>query len=389
MKVGRNDPCPCGSGRKFKKCHLNMPPLEALIPPPRGPSPPPEILEHFERHEREEAARIRTFGDIRPVIHIPEYAGYRLVGVRNRIYRSKTWNFFSDFLFDYGTSIFGKEWLEKQKAASPAEWHPLYAWRKQAHEFQMRQQPVPDGTYAVTPNGAMLACNNFYYDLYCVDDNSILDEALLARLRHREQFQGALHELFAAATCLRAGFEIFFENERDVRRRHTEFVAIHKATKQHLLVEAKSRHRTGVMGRAGAMDSEPDIRFQKLINEAIKKDPHNPLAIFVDTNLPVERAERFYTPQSTSPPLPSKAMVALMTRVRKDNEGTDPYNFLAFSNHPQHYANDDSLAPGNHWATFISNKARVRVYKEQALKDLLRAMNIYGNVPTHFPPRRE
>lgn len=21
-RVGRNDPCPCGSGRKFKKCHL-------------------------------------------------------------------------------------------------------------------------------------------------------------------------------------------------------------------------------------------------------------------------------------------------------------------------------------------------------------------------------
>jgi uncharacterized protein YecA (UPF0149 family) len=20
-KVGRNDPCPCGSGRKFKQCH--------------------------------------------------------------------------------------------------------------------------------------------------------------------------------------------------------------------------------------------------------------------------------------------------------------------------------------------------------------------------------
>jgi preprotein translocase subunit SecA len=21
-KVGRNDPCPCGSGKKFKRCHL-------------------------------------------------------------------------------------------------------------------------------------------------------------------------------------------------------------------------------------------------------------------------------------------------------------------------------------------------------------------------------
>ena len=22
MKLGRNDPCPCGSGKKFKKCHM-------------------------------------------------------------------------------------------------------------------------------------------------------------------------------------------------------------------------------------------------------------------------------------------------------------------------------------------------------------------------------
>jgi len=23
VKLGRNDPCPCGSGKKFKKCHLD------------------------------------------------------------------------------------------------------------------------------------------------------------------------------------------------------------------------------------------------------------------------------------------------------------------------------------------------------------------------------
>ena len=23
MKIGRNDKCPCGSGKKFKKCHMN------------------------------------------------------------------------------------------------------------------------------------------------------------------------------------------------------------------------------------------------------------------------------------------------------------------------------------------------------------------------------
>ncbi|HYZ89575.1 MAG TPA: SEC-C metal-binding domain-containing protein, partial [Myxococcales bacterium] len=28
-RVGRNDPCPCGSGKKYKKCHL---PLEEGAP---------------------------------------------------------------------------------------------------------------------------------------------------------------------------------------------------------------------------------------------------------------------------------------------------------------------------------------------------------------------
>lgn len=31
MKIGRNDPCPCGSGRKYKKCHLGKP---ISMPPP-------------------------------------------------------------------------------------------------------------------------------------------------------------------------------------------------------------------------------------------------------------------------------------------------------------------------------------------------------------------
>ena len=30
-RVGRNDPCPCGSGKKYKKCHL---PLEEGAPAP-------------------------------------------------------------------------------------------------------------------------------------------------------------------------------------------------------------------------------------------------------------------------------------------------------------------------------------------------------------------
>jgi hypothetical protein len=384
MKVGRNELCPCGSGKKLKKCHLAMPAVSRAEQV--GPTIPPHILKNIEEHRLQEQARVETFGEIRPIIHLPDYAGYRFVVVRNRLYYSKTWRFFTDFLFEYALTRFGKEWFEAQKSLAVTDQHPVHIWRKQAHDYMQRQQPQPDGTFVGVPNGPMAACNNFYYDLYTVDDNSLLDDDLLARLKHRDQFQGAMHELFAEATCLRAGFTIIRENEKDPNRRHVEFTAVHKSTGQHVLAEAKSRHRAGVMAQPGARGASADLKFRHLINDAVAKDPNNPLAIFVDTNLPPERAHRFYTPRSLNPVIPSRAMSALMESVREDYGGVDPYNLLVFSNHPQHYSEDDQVAPGSRWAGFISQKTRVPVYHQQALFDLFKAVNLYGNVPTQFPP---
>lgn len=359
--------------------------------PTASPPLPPVAVEKFARHHREEMLREAKFGKIRPIIHVPEYFGKRIVAVRNRIYwkDKEKWKFFPDFLFDYNKMKFGKEWLDEQKAAAPEDRHPLYVWQLQSYDWQQRQTPQPDGTYAVVPNGPTAACYTFYYDLYTVDDNALLGTDLLARLKHRDQFQGALHELFAYATCLRAGFDIIRENEADRARRHVEFIAVHKATGQHILVEAKSRHRAGVLGRTGERDEKPDIRFRMLINDAIAKDPHNPLAIFVDTNLPPKRAELFYELESRTPLRPSKGMATLMEAIRKEHAGADPYNLLVFSNHPQHYSEGDEIAPGNRWAGIISQKARVPVHHLSALQDLFTAVNLYGNVPTHFPEKKQ
>jgi len=53
----------------------------------------------MEEHQREEQARVAAAGDIRPIIHIPDFHGYRFVVVRNRLYRSQKWLYFTDFLF--------------------------------------------------------------------------------------------------------------------------------------------------------------------------------------------------------------------------------------------------------------------------------------------------
>jgi hypothetical protein len=273
-----------------------MPPIQVTKP---SPAINPELVrtawESFENHRKQEEVRVAAYGHIRPIINIPNLGGNCWVVVRGRLYYDKKWRYFTDFLFDYGMARLGPEWVEAQKNSPPADQHPIYIWRKQMHAYVATHQPQADGTFRGVPNGPMDAYKNFCYDFYTVDDNSLLSDDLICRLKHRDQFQGALHELFAGATCLRAGFTVTRENEKDPSRQHAEFVAVHKSTGQHLLVEAKSRHRAGVMGRPGVKTNQPDIKFQRLINDAVAKAANNPLAIFVDTNLPPERAIQFYT----------------------------------------------------------------------------------------------
>jgi hypothetical protein len=51
MKIGRNEPCPCGSGKKYKKCHLNTP-LTVPNAVEEEQDTPPDIFAHFDRIDK-------------------------------------------------------------------------------------------------------------------------------------------------------------------------------------------------------------------------------------------------------------------------------------------------------------------------------------------------
>ena len=156
-----------------------------------------------------------------------------------------------------------------------------------------------------------------------------------------DQYQGARHELFAAATCVRAGFDIEYEDESNGLSKHTEFTATNRQTGFGLSVEAKSKHRSGVLGMTGgrAPDDSIRTRLDKLINDALNKPRKHLFAIFLDLNLPLASplhgsAEWFKT----------FADPILQGIDRKGEE--DPWDLLVFSNQPDHYAIDDGPAPG-------------------------------------------
>jgi hypothetical protein len=389
-KLGRNDPCSCGSGKKFKKCCLSKvepvkakPPKQQIMASKDGmvwKQAPPQLSEKamrvFEEKQRKEQERIARFGEIRLRISLV-WHGQRWVTVRNRIFykESEKWKYFPDFLRDYVPEMLGLEWCKTEAAKPAAERHPIITWRAQGQAYMNAQPSQPDGSRVALPSGELAAYTNFAYDLYVVDDNGDLDADLLRRLKNPAEFQGARHELFVEATCYRAGFTVQHENQKDVSKRHTEFIATHTQTGQKVSVEAKSRHREGVLGRPGIAEERPSFTFARLINDAVRKNPPNSLVIFLDTNLPFKWAERWLMPQAGK--TLSRPMEIMLQEINREHNNTDPYTLLILSNHPHHYA-IGNLDPRQHVLSVVSRQPKANL---AALQRLHVAATLYGNIP--------
>jgi uncharacterized protein YecA (UPF0149 family) len=56
-KAGRKDPCPCGSGHKYKKCHIDRPPVD-----PKSPEFQTKVWALFDSKIAAEKKRKEQFG---------------------------------------------------------------------------------------------------------------------------------------------------------------------------------------------------------------------------------------------------------------------------------------------------------------------------------------
>jgi len=300
---------------------------------------PNEVWEQFAQQQLQDQEYIRQFGHARaPVTNV--FKGYRFVAVGGQMMwmPAEKGKYFTDFLLVLVQNIFGREWWEAEFAKPRDQRHPVAQWRYKAMVYQNKQPKTDEGIYVAKLTGPMAAYYTFAYDLFVVADNGRLDETLLARLKHPELFQGARHELFAEATCIRAGFTIEHEDESDRSSRHAEFTATHRATGEKVSVEAKSKHRPGVMGRAGGREAigEHDLPIGKLLNNAIAKNSPHPLVVFMDMNLPWESGARILR---MNPPHP--LIQATLNKLRVGESKLDPISLLVVSNNPAHYTEDE------------------------------------------------
>lgn len=285
---GRNQPCPCGSGKKFKRCH-------------GGPNADfEEMISRGAAEAKRQAAihRIqseRQQGLGRGIISA-DAAGTRLVLVGNRKCWGK-WMTFHDFLYAYIVDVMGISWFQDEAAKAPAVRHPILRWHARLMALSKAQPIRADAVKQIRMTGAVSAYLTLAYDLYTLEHNAgqaqtpKIRARLLHRLKHSDQFVGARYELRVAAMFLRAGFDLTWEDETDGLTTHCEFTAIYPKTGKSFWVECKMRNQS-----PEAKSQAGFGRFVGLVSDALRKKTKAERLVFVDINTPAKPrvAESFY-----------------------------------------------------------------------------------------------
>ncbi|MDE3022421.1 MAG: SEC-C domain-containing protein [Pseudomonadota bacterium] len=276
-KIGRNDPCFCGSGRKFKHCHGR--PQYALPNLIANADFEHQIIaegkRQLERHKVRELQRQKQQGWGRPIISV-EHKGYRFVAVGNRLHYGK-WKTFYDFLNNYIKATIGSDWGNAEIAKPIEERHPIMQWYDKLCHLQMTHAGKPGELFSTPMTGAVSAYNRLAYNLYLIAHNGKdIQTRLLDRLKNKDNFQGAYYETQVAAWLIKAGFELEFENEQDKSSSHCEFTATYMPTGEKYSVEAKARER-----REGGSARTP-VGHQ--LRKALVKNANHKRLVFIDLN---------------------------------------------------------------------------------------------------------
>lgn len=341
-KIGRNDLCPCGSGKKYKKCHgssIHFGSKKKLTTPPNIP---PHILQTLQKQLSKQRREVQEQGLGNPILSI-KHKDYQLIGVGNKLRASKKWKTFHDFLFDYLPITIGGDWGNSEIKKPLEERHPILQWYNDLCNFQRAHTEQENGIYSAFATGSVMAYLALAYDLYTIEHNSKLQKELIHRLKNKIGFQGARYEIYATAAFIRAGYDIDFEDENDPSRTHCEFTAISRITGKKFSLEAKSRHRPGYLGQDGESLNLDDInlRIGNLLYKALKKQADHERIIFIDINMPPEGKDVFKTSWF------KKLINQLDIEENKLIDGKSPPSaYVFFTNHPYHYVGYNDVEPG-------------------------------------------
>lgn len=352
-KLGRNDPCACGSGRKFKKCCLDR--RETVISIPSGQREIPELppgltLEELTPLTPEHREMIRDFTERSQRAHFgpPDlirtpFKGWIMRAFGGTITWRKPTETFHEFCVWVVKKTFGREWYAAQLALPADERHAVARWYEDYVELTKRNTPADhkSGELVDTiPSGATQELILFGRDLLYLTQLGKLPDSLLKRLCHRTEFQGAWYEVRVASALVHGGFDIEWLDKKS--ESHCELTARHSFDGEKFAVEAKSKRRPGLLNEAGESSEDLKVKAHRNFRDALGKDTQGlPLLVFVDVNMPLDESFEdaagrwaqhmadYIGPLGTSPSEPAKFAYAVCTNFSYHHLGADLVDGIA------------------------------------------------------------
>ncbi|MBM2824014.1 MAG: hypothetical protein HW413_2760 [Thermoleophilia bacterium] len=351
VNLGRNDPCYCGSGKKYKHCHLDSDRDAALLLQEIGP----EVREMMARIESVPRRLRDEYGIYISYVHPVQWQGRKAWAIGSRVYPDRPPNeTFHEFLLHVLRGALGEEWRAAQAALPEDDQHFVFrSFEKDAEWKRVMMTPenvVGEGQWAADPSGWSQYLLSLAWDVASLVHTSNLPDALVARLRDPVEYQGARYEIAIAAVLARLDCEIRFLDEDEELRgaRHVEFIATHRASGQEVAVETKSRRRPGVLNEEGEPDPENLLRgdpraVRRRFLEALAQAPDDvPLLIFIDINAPLE-------PEAEG--LDKQWIQDIRRWMERLPTGTaaapEAFNALFVTNFAPHYDGDDLARAGD------------------------------------------
>jgi len=323
MKVGRNKPCPCGSGTKFKHCHG----CAGTHYPPDGTG-----MAHIHNVlDARDRVRQAQQGLGKPILSA-RIRDQQVVAVGNQLHWSSTWKTFPDFLGDYLKKKLGRDWGNAEIAKPLAERHTVMQWYDALCHLQ-REAITPGQPSQMAVTGVIACYFTVAYGLYLLEHNVELQQRLLARLKDPGNFQGAYYELIVASAFILAGFTLTLEDEGDTENKHCEFAAVSPTTARRYWVEAKMRGVAGELGRTradGTTSSNPLSSMVRQLNAALAKPAADERMIFLDLNAQMTPD----TSDANLPPFVPAATRRLLSYEQKElKAGEKAYVFITNANY--------------------------------------------------------
>jgi len=357
-KIGRNAPCPCGSGKKYKKCHADRPmELKKLALEKAGAL--------FRQRMAAERRRQEQFGHVRPIMHVDAW-GKKLVAVGGRIYFNDNPKMaFYEFLQSHLRSTLGAQWWKAEAAKPNIARHRLAQWQAHAEELMRSEQPDERGRFLIPRDGIITALMTLAYDLYVVRDNTEFQERIVERLRLRDSFEGVRYELMVAATFVRAGFKVRPEDDSKTEK-HPEFVATHRETGFEIAVEAKARNRRQSdrnPTRAGVEDLVDTAASQGIKGK--------PFALFVDVVMPPSDSDQ-------PPSWANEVDQTVQDVVQKHGGMPGPFDWVVFTNTPHRFGEPGGADPPRQWVEWVPRATRVPFEIHEVV---IQALQQYGAIP--------